>query len=78
MLMKKKMKTKFDYQARTFGACVVLLMSFTLMFITPSLDKVAEENTTILPPSITLSREVLMALSLPAVKNTTSYFLLNS
>ena len=48
MLMKKKMKTKFDYQARTFGACVVLLMSFTLMFITPSLDKVAEENTTIL------------------------------
>ena len=48
MLMKKKMKTKFDYQARTFGACVVLLMSFTLMFITPSLDKIAEENTTIL------------------------------
>lgn len=48
MLMKKKMKTKFDYQARTFGACVVLLMSFTLMFITPSLDKVAKENTTIL------------------------------
>ena len=48
MLMKKKMKTKFDYQARTFGACVVLLMSFTLMFISPSLNKVAEENTTIL------------------------------
>ena len=47
MLMKKKMKTKFDYQARTFGACVVLLMSFTLMFISPSLDKVKEENTTI-------------------------------
>lgn len=48
MLMKKKMKTKFDYQARTFGACVVLLLSFTLMFVTPSLDKVKEENTTIL------------------------------
>ena len=47
MLMKKRMKTKFDYQARTFGACVVLLMSFTLMFISPSLDKVKEENTTI-------------------------------
>ena len=48
MLMKKRMKTKFDYQARTFGACVVLLMSFTLMFVSPSLDKVKEENTTIL------------------------------
>ena len=47
MLMKKRMKTKFDYQARTFGACVVLLLSFTLMFISPSLDKVKEENTTI-------------------------------
>jgi len=47
MLMKKRMKTKFDYQARTFGACIVLLMSFTLMFISPSLDKVKEENTTI-------------------------------
>lgn len=48
MLMKKRMKTKFDYQARTFGACVVLLLSFTLMFISPSLDKVQQENTTIL------------------------------
>ena len=48
MLMKKKMKTKFDYQARTFGACVVLLMSFTLMFISPSLEKVAQENKTML------------------------------
>jgi hypothetical protein len=48
MLMKKKMKTKFDYQARTFGACVILMLSFTLMFISPSLDKVKEENTTIL------------------------------
>ena len=48
MLMKKKMKTKFDYQARTFGACVILMLSFTLMFITPSLEKVKEENTTIL------------------------------
>ena len=48
MLMKKRMKTKFDYQARTFGACVVLLLSFTLMFISPTLDKVQEENTTIL------------------------------
>lgn len=48
MLMKKRMKTKFDYQARTFGACVVLLLSFTLMFISPSLDKIQEENTQIL------------------------------
>jgi len=48
MLMKKRMKTKFDYQARTFGACVILMLSFTLMFISPSLDKVKEENTTIL------------------------------
>ena len=48
MLMKKKMKTKFDYQARTFGACVILMLSFTLMFITPSLEKVKQENTTIL------------------------------
>ena len=48
MLMKKRMKTKFDYQARTFGACVILMLSFTLMFISPSLNKVKEENTTIL------------------------------
>lgn len=48
MLMKKRMKTKFDYQARTFGACVVMLLSFTLMFISPSLNKIQEENTTIL------------------------------
>ena len=46
--MKKRMKTKFDYQARTFGACVVLLMSFTLMFISPSLEKVTQENTAML------------------------------
>ena len=48
MFMKKRMKTKFDYQARTFGACVVLLMSFTLMFISPSLEKVTQENTAML------------------------------
>ena len=48
MLMRKKMKTKFDYQARTFGACVILLLSFTLMFITPALEKVKEDNTTIM------------------------------
>ena len=48
MLIKKRMKTKFDYQARTFGACVVLLLSFTLMFISPSLEEIKEENTTIL------------------------------
>lgn len=58
MLMKKKMKTKFDYQARTFGACVVLLLSFTLMFITPSLDKVKEENTTILESIENLENDV--------------------
>lgn len=57
MLMKKKMKTKFDYQARTFGACVVLLLSFTLMFISPSLDKVKEENTTILQSIENLEEE---------------------
>ena len=57
MLMKKKMKTKFDYRARTFGACVVLLLSFTLMFITPSLDKVKEENTTILESIENLENE---------------------
>ena len=48
MFTKKRMKTKFDYQARTFGACVVLLMSFTLMFISPSLEKVSQENTAML------------------------------
>ena len=48
MIMRKKMKTKFDYQARTFGACVILLLSFTLMFISPALDRIKDDNTTIL------------------------------
>ena len=58
MFMKKRMKTKFDYQARTFGACVVLLLSFTLMFISPSLDKVKEENTAILESIENLQDEI--------------------
>lgn len=47
MLMKKRMKTKFDYQARTFGACVILMLSFTLMFVSPSLSKLKKENASI-------------------------------
>lgn len=47
MITKKKLKTKFDYQIRTFGLCALLLFAFTMLFITPKTQKLEENNTSI-------------------------------
>lgn len=44
MITKKKLKTKFDYEIRTFGLCALLLFVFTLLFVSPQINKVSESN----------------------------------
>ncbi len=47
MITKKKLKTKFDYQIRTFGLCALLLFAFTMLFITPKTQELKDNNTSI-------------------------------
>lgn len=44
MITKKKLKTKFDYEIRTFGLCALLLFAFTLLFVSPQTQKIDESN----------------------------------
>ena len=44
MITKKKLKTKLDYQIRTFGFCALLIFAFTLLFVNPQINKVNENN----------------------------------
>ena len=44
MITKKKLKTKFDYEIRTFGFCMCLLFVFTLLFVSPQTQKMDEGN----------------------------------
>ena len=44
MIIKKKMKTKIDYQIRTFAICVSMITLFTLIFVVPRINTVANEN----------------------------------
>ena len=44
MITKKKLKTKLDYEIRTFGFCALLVFAFTLLFVTPQINKVSDNN----------------------------------
>ena len=44
MITKKKLKTKLDYEIRTFGFCALLLFVFTLLFVNPQIQKVNNNN----------------------------------
>lgn len=44
MITKKKLKTKLDYEIRTFGFCALLVFAFTLLFVNPQINKVNENN----------------------------------
>ena len=44
MITKKKLKTKFDYEIRTFGLCTLLLFVFTALFVTPRIQVVNDDN----------------------------------
>ena len=44
MITKKKLKTKLDYEIRTFGICALLVFAFTLLFVSPKLEQVNDNN----------------------------------
>lgn len=44
MITKKKLKTKLDYEIRTFGFCALLVFAFTLLFVNPQINKVNDNN----------------------------------
>ena len=44
MITKKKLKTKLDYEIRTFGFCALLVFAFTLLFVNPQITKTSDNN----------------------------------
>ena len=44
MITKKKLKTKLDYEIRTFGFCALLVFAFTLLFVNPQINKTNENK----------------------------------
>lgn len=48
MNIKKKLKTKFDYQVRTFGICTLMIALFTFIIIRPKIKTLQSTNTVIL------------------------------
>ena len=44
MITKKKLKTKLDYEIRTFGVCALLLFVFTIIFVNPQISEVNKSN----------------------------------
>ena len=44
MITKKKLKTKFDYEIRTFGLCALLLFVFTVIFVNPQISEINTSN----------------------------------
>ena len=44
MITKKKLKTKFDYEIRTFGLCALLLCAFTVFFVNPQTKELTNTN----------------------------------
>ena len=45
MITKKKLKTKLDYEIRTFGFCALLLLIFTVIFVNPQITDMNNANT---------------------------------
>lgn len=46
MITKKKLKTKLDYEIRTFGLCALLLFAFTVIFVNPQITEINDVNET--------------------------------
>ena len=44
MITKKKLKTKLDYEIRTFGLCALLVFAFTVFFVNPQIQNIDNEN----------------------------------
>ena len=44
MITRKKLKTKFDYEIRTFGLCALLLLAFTVFFVNPQTADLNNSN----------------------------------
>ncbi len=44
MITKKKLKTKLDYEIRTFGFCALLLLIFTVIFVNPQITDMNNAN----------------------------------
>ena len=44
MITKKKLKTKLDYEIRTFGFCALLVFVFTVLFVNPQIQRTEENN----------------------------------
>ena len=44
MITKKKLKTKLDYEIRTFGLCTLLLFIFTIIFVNPQISEINNTN----------------------------------
>ena len=44
MITKKKLKTRFDYQVRTFGFAIVLVFLFTFLTINPEIEVIKDSN----------------------------------
>ena len=47
MITKKKLKTKLDYEIRTFGLCALLVFAFTVFFVNPQITEVDNANSAI-------------------------------
>lgn len=45
MITKKKLKTKLDYEIRTFGFCALLVLIFTVIFVNPQITDMNNANT---------------------------------
>ena len=44
MITKKKLKTKLDYEIRTFGLCALLVLIFTVFFVNPKINNINNSN----------------------------------
>jgi hypothetical protein len=44
VITKKKLKTKLDYEIRTFGFCALLLLIFTVIFVNPQITDMNNAN----------------------------------
>lgn len=44
MITKKKLKTKLDYEIRTFGFCALLVLIFTVIFVNPQITDMNNAN----------------------------------
>jgi len=44
VITKKKLKTKLDYEIRTFGLCALLVLIFTVFFVNPKINNINNSN----------------------------------